>query len=166
MATAAPTPGEGVDHHADQHPIAQAGQGTGVDRVDQGAGFIGLQYRGLAFLLRVLRPTHRVRRIGGDDLADHYPVEEHAQCGQPLLYRGLRMHSELRFDNGRHIHRLHLAEIGDPMLGAEARELPHRLAVGAAGIGIADMRAEEVAQPPAGLWLHREDRRSRGGGSY
>jgi hypothetical protein len=30
--------------------------------------------------------------------------------------------------------------------GAETGELPHRLAVGTAGIGIADMRAEEVAR--------------------
>jgi hypothetical protein len=49
------------------------------------------------------------------------------------------------------MHRLHLGEIHDAVLGAEAGELPHRLAVGAAGVGIADMRTEEVAHPPPRL---------------
>ena len=59
---------------------------------------------------------------------------------------GLEFWLQLRLDKRRHMHRLHLGEIHDPVLGAEARELPHRLAVGAAGIGIADVRAEKKSR--------------------
>jgi hypothetical protein len=47
------------------------------------------------------------------------------------------------------MHRLHLGEIHDAVAGTEAGELPDRLAVGAAGVGVADVRAEEVAAVPA-----------------
>ena len=53
---------------------------------------------------------------------------------------------------------LDLGEIHDAVLGAEAGELPDRLAVGAPGIGIADVRAEEVAHPRPRLRPHGEDR--------
>jgi hypothetical protein len=37
-----PHAGEGVDHQTDQGPIAQAGKGTDVDRIDQGSAAINL----------------------------------------------------------------------------------------------------------------------------
>jgi hypothetical protein len=43
------------------------------------------------------------------------------------------------------MHRLHLGKLDDFNLGAEGSELAHRLQVGAPGIAIADVRAEEVA---------------------
>jgi hypothetical protein len=112
-------PREGVDHQADQGAIAQAGKGIGVDRVDQGAGLVGLQHRRLTPPLRVLRPPYRGRGIHGHDLADHHPVEEHAQRGQPLLHRGPRVNLELCLHKGRHMEGLDLAEIHDAVLGAE-----------------------------------------------
>lgn len=39
---------EGVDHQPDQRSVAQTGKGSGVDRVDQSSGFVGLQHRRLA----------------------------------------------------------------------------------------------------------------------
>jgi hypothetical protein len=42
---------------------------------------------------------------------------------------------------------LHLGKILDAVVGAEAGELSHRLTVGAARIGIADVRAEEGEHP-------------------
>jgi len=65
---------------------------------------------------------------------------------------------ELRLHKRRHMHRLHLGEIDDPVLGTEAGELPHRLAVGAPGIGIADVRRKEVAHPRPRLRPRNEDR--------
>jgi hypothetical protein len=58
-------PREGVDHQADQRPIAQAGKGSGIDRIDQGLCFVGLQHRRLDAPLRVLRPAHGVGGIDG-----------------------------------------------------------------------------------------------------
>ena len=149
-------PGEGVDHEANQRSISQAGKGSGVDGVDQSPRFVGLEDRGLAAPLRVLRPAHGVGRVRRYDLADHHPIEEHPQSGQPQLYRGLGMELELRLDERRDVDRLYLSQIPDAVLGTEIGELPDSLPVGAAGVGVADMRAEEVAQPRSGFWPHRE----------
>jgi hypothetical protein len=107
----------------------------------------------------VLRPTHRVGRVRRYDLADHHPIEEHSQRGETQLYSGLGMGLELRLDERRDVYRLHLGEISEVMLGAEDRELPNGLAVGAAGIGIADVRAEEIPHPCTGFGSRDEDRR-------
>jgi hypothetical protein len=74
--------GEGVDHQSDQRPIAQAGQGSGVDRVEQRPRLVHIQNWRLAAPLRVLRSAYRVGRVRGYDLADNHPIEEHSQRGQ------------------------------------------------------------------------------------
>ena len=33
--------------------------------------FLTVEYRGLAFLLPIFRPTHRMRRVGVENAADH-----------------------------------------------------------------------------------------------
>jgi hypothetical protein len=57
---------KGVDHQPDQRPVAQVGQGIGVDRIEQGPGFVRLQHRSLATPLRVLCTTHGVGAIFAD----------------------------------------------------------------------------------------------------
>ncbi len=99
----------------------------------------------------MLRAAHRVGGIEGKDLADHHPVEQHPQSGQPHLHRGFGLSLQLQLDEGGNVDRLDLGEIQDAELGTEGGELPDRLHVGAAGVGIADMRAEEVAHPGSGL---------------
>lgn len=150
-------PGEGVDHEANQCSISQAGNGSGVDCVDQSPRFVGLEDRGLAAPLRVLRAAYGVGRVRRYDLADHHPIEEHPQSGQPQLYRGLGMELELRLDERRDVDRLYLSQIPDVVLGTEIGELPDSLPVGAAGVGVADIRAEEVPHPRPGFWPRRED---------
>ena len=54
--------------------------------------------------------------------------------------------------------RVYLGEmIRDAEFGAKGRELAHRFRVSAPCIAMADVRAEEVAQPLAGLGPRRED---------
>jgi hypothetical protein len=43
------------------------------------------------------------------------------------------------------------------MLRTEGGKLPDGLTVGSAGVGVADVRAEEVAQPRPGFWPGCED---------
>jgi hypothetical protein len=57
------------------------------------------EHRRLAFILGILGPAHGVRRIRGHHLADHQPVEEHAQRRQALLDRGPGIGLELALDN-------------------------------------------------------------------
>jgi hypothetical protein len=146
-----PHAGEGVDHQADERPVAQAGKGSGVDCIEQGARLIRLEHWRLAAPLRMLWPPDGMRRIDGQDLADNHPIEEHPQCRQALLHRGFRMQPELHFDEGRNVYRLDLAEIRNAYLGAEGGKLSHSFKVGAAGVGIADMRTKEIAHPLASI---------------
>jgi len=95
--------------------------------------------------------------VRGYDLADKHPIEEHSQSGQSQLYRGLGMELELRLDKCSHMDRLRLSEIPYVVLGTESGELPDSLTVGSAGVGVADVRDEEVAQPRPGFWPRRED---------
>jgi hypothetical protein len=81
--------GKGERHHRDQRTIAEANQGRRVDAVQQLAGLFAGQHRGLAGFDDVLGTAHRMGRIGGDDLARHQPVEQHADGGQVLLDRRL-----------------------------------------------------------------------------
>ena len=94
---------EGIDHQGDQRPVAQAHRGACGDRIKQVAGFFSCQRGRLALLERMLRPAHGAGRVGGDDLAHHKPVEEHADRGQ------------LEFDRRSRQAALQLLDIGGDM---------------------------------------------------
>jgi hypothetical protein len=47
----------------------------------------GRQHRGFAALDDMLVPAHGMGRVRGEELADHQPVEQHADRGQVLLDR-------------------------------------------------------------------------------
>jgi len=149
--------GEGIDHQGNKRAVAQAGKGCGVDRVYQGTCLVHIQDRGFAFPLGVLRPAHGVGRIHGEDLGHHHPIEQHPQRGQPLLDRGLGMLPQLVLDEGGNVDRLDLGDILDAMHSTECGELPNRFHVGAAGVLVADVGAEEIAHPLPSLRLGGED---------
>ena len=54
---------------------------------DQPSHFVPVEYRRAAFLLRVLKAAHRMRRVRVDDVADHQPVQQHPQGRQVLLHK-------------------------------------------------------------------------------
>lgn len=99
-------PGKGVDHQADQRAIAQAFNRLAIDRVEEETGLFGGEHRRLAFLHRILRASHGTRRIVGNDLADHEPIEQHAN-GREMLFHGRRGQPALQgFNIGGHMDRL------------------------------------------------------------
>jgi len=149
--------GEGVDHQANQCAVAQTGQGSGVDGVEQRPRLLRGKHRRLALLLRVLRTAHTVRGIQRNHLADDHPIEEHPQSGQPQLHGRPGMLPELVFNEGRDVDRLDLGKILDADAGAEGGELANRFEIRSTGVFIADMGAEEVSHPFSGLGLGRED---------
>jgi hypothetical protein len=67
------------------------------------------------------------------------------------------MDLELHLHEPRHMDRLHLSKIPYVVLGTKGGELPDGLPVGSARVGVADVGAEEVAQPRPGFWPRRED---------
>jgi hypothetical protein len=74
-----------LGHNRDQRPVPQAHNGRDIDVVEKLAGLLGSQHRGLAALHDMLGPTHGMGRVGGENLADYQPVEQHADCRQVLL---------------------------------------------------------------------------------
>ncbi len=148
---------EGVDHQADDSPVAQADHGARVDRVQQRSGSLGCQHWRLAPLDRVLRSSDRAGRVGGHDLADDEPVEERSQRGQALLHgRGGQLP---RLDVGGDVHRAHLADIGDAVGLAPVGELADRVRVGAPGVRVADGDGEELQTPGGGGFGRRKEHR-------
>jgi len=93
--------GEGVAHHGNQGPVAEADEYrfiwfdssfivlNGFDGFEKGAHLLRREHRGLTFFDAVLRPANGVRGVHGHDLAGDEPIEEHANGGEVLLDRGL-----------------------------------------------------------------------------
>jgi hypothetical protein len=122
----------------DQRAVAQADQGRRVEAFEQAAGLLLGKDGGLAATHHVLGPANRMRRIDGEDLADHEPVEQHANGGQVqfvgeelgLLCQG---GSERALDRHEHQHavvRLQLLVLLVPLAGESvdmALDVPHKL---------------------------------------
>jgi len=64
---------------------------------------------------------------------------------------------QLQLDESGDVDRLHLGEIHDADLGTEGIELPDGFHVGATSVGIANVRAKEVAHPCSGFRARGED---------
>jgi hypothetical protein len=100
--------------------------------------------------------------IDGDDLAEDEPVEEHADGGEVLLYRRLRVAlAELLDVSGDH-HRLDAAEIVNPSAIAPAEKVTDGAAVGATGVRVSDVRREELEEAARGVLAGAGDDRRDG----
>ena len=146
-----------VDHHGQQRAIAQAGEGRGVDRIQQLPRFGGLQHRRLAGLHDVGRPAHRGGRVGGHHLPDHQPVEQPADGGQMLLDRRGAIPAVYVVDVGGHGDRRQLCEL-DPARVAPGEEPRHGRAVRRAGVRVADLGGDTLHRPLRGLRSGAPDR--------
>jgi len=71
-----------------------------------------------------------VRRIGGDDLAGYQPIEQHADGRQVLLDRRLLEIPAKGLDIGRHMQRLDVGELPEPVALAPGEETADRMQVG------------------------------------
>ena len=143
--------GEGEGHDGNQRPVAQPDHGRRVDAVQQPARLFGIQHRGLAGLDDVLRAADRMRRIGGDDLADDQPVEQHADGGEVLLDRRLLEILAERLDIGGDVQRLDVGELADPVMVAPGEEPPAGMVIGRAGVLVADGGGEEFQEAARGV---------------
>ena len=71
------------------------------------------------------------------------------------------MGSTKRLDIGRHMERLHLAQISEPARHHEITELPRRPRIGGPRVRIADRDREKLPEPPLGLVAGRGDQDRR-----
>ena len=151
---------EAVQHDPDQGAIAQAHQRARVDAVQQAPGLDRRQYRCLAGFNDVFGAAHRAGRVERDHLADHQPVEQHADGRQVLLDGRRRVGLRQLLDVGGHHHRLDLlqrqthvfAPVSEPVGGHQ---------VGHAGVRVADVGGEEF--PELGFGFIGAGEQDRGG---
>jgi hypothetical protein len=159
MCSTAADAREGVDHHADERAIAQAGERACVDTGEQRPRFFSFKDGGSPHADDVLGPAHGVRRIHGDDVADDEPIKEHAQRGEMLFDRGLRRRHAL--DVRGDMHRLHRRERLEPTRVAPQRKRGRCAEIGAAGVRVADVRREELQEALRRARVRGEQRRKR-----
>jgi len=70
----------------------------------------------------VLGPGHRVRRVHGEHLADHQPVEQHADRGEMLLDGRLGGRFLQRLDIDPDVNRL---DVGEPAISCCSTRAKH-----------------------------------------
>ena len=80
---------ETEDQDADQCPVPEAADRTRVDGIEKLPAFLSGQDRRLPFLHDVLWASHRCRGIHRQHVAENQVIEEHPQCRERLLHRGL-----------------------------------------------------------------------------
>jgi len=90
------------------------------------------------------------RIAGHKGLAGNQPVEQHANAGEMLFDGRGRVFGLQPFDVGGDVDRLDLAERGDPLPFAPAQKHAGGAGVGGAGVLVADMDGEEVAEAAGG----------------
>jgi len=98
--------GEGEEEGADQRTVAQAHHTVGRDAGEQRLGLLARRHARLAHGRAVPRPAHSRGWAVRHHLADHQPVEQHADGGHLLLHReGGALAADLLHVGG-HVHRL------------------------------------------------------------
>jgi hypothetical protein len=122
-----------------------------VDAIEQAAGLLLGQGRGFAAAHDVLAPAHGMGRIDGEDLADHQPVEQHAdrrevQFDGRLGGRRLQ-HLYIRSD----VHRLEVGQPADLVLLDPREKVTCGPVVGHAGVLVADRRGEKFKEALGGM---------------
>ena len=129
----------------------------------------GRQHWALTALDDMLGPANRMGRVGGEDLPDHQPVEQHADRGEMLLYGRLGGRGLERLDIGGDVDRLDVGELVDAVLLQPGKKVAHGPVIGHAGVLVADRRGEEFEEAArsmlAGVGDHRRDGKAAGGRS-
>jgi len=138
-------PSEGIGHYRDQRAVTQAHERRDVDAVEQLAGLFGGQHRGLAALNDMLGPAHGMGRVGGEHLADHEPVEQHADRRQVLLCGRLRVRGLQGLDISSDVDRLDIDELDNAVLFEPGEEIAGGAVIGQPRVFVADRGGEEFA---------------------
>ena len=98
---------------------------------------------GFVFLHDILRPTNHARGVGGHDLTQGKPIEDHADGGELYFDRRRRDPLLQCFDIRRDVDRLHVAELIEAAVLAPGGEVVGGLGIGLPGIGVTDIGGEE-----------------------
>ena len=122
----------------------------------------GRQHWALTALDDMLGPANRMGRVGGEDLPDHQPVEQHADRGEMLLYGRLGGRGLERLDIGGDVDRLDVGELVNAVLLQPGKKVAHGPVIGHAGVLVADRRSKELQEPARRMIAGVGDRRRHG----
>ena len=136
-----------IGEGGDQRSVAQVAHSLGWDAVDQPPPFVALQHRRLARLDDVLGAADRGGRVVRHHLADHQPVEQHADGSELLLHTRGRRAGLQCLDVGAHVVRPYLRQRQAALL-APRQKTSARACIGAARVRIADIGGEEFDVTP------------------
>ena len=124
------------------------------------------QHRRLAFSDDVFGAAHGVGRIHLKHMAEHQPVEQHAERGQVLLDCGRRELALELLDECGHVEGLDGGEFPDAAPLALCREAARGIHVRLARVVVVDLGGEEFEDALGGFCRRREERcwKKHGGG--
>jgi hypothetical protein len=123
----------------------------------QPPGLVLGEHRRLAAFHDMLRPTHRMRRVDREDLADDEPIEQHADRGKVLFDgrpgRRALFHCRIagvghlqRFDIRSDMERLDIDEPADAVLIEPGEERAHSSVTGHACVVVLDRGGEKIEE--------------------
>jgi hypothetical protein len=92
-----------------------------------------------------------VRRVDGEDLPDHEPVEQHTDRGEVQFDGRLGGRRLQNLYIGRDMDRLDVCELADLVLLDPGEEVARGPVVDHAGVFVADRRGEKFDEAPRGL---------------
>jgi hypothetical protein len=104
-------------------------------------------------------PAHRAGRIDRHNLAGDQPIEQMADCGEPLLDARCRELARAGLDPCRDMYRLHRGDRGHAGGGAPRQEFVCRAGIGPARVRVADVSGEEFEEAHAGALAGGDDER-------
>lgn len=133
-----------IEQHGEQRPVAPALQAGRIGGVEQGAGLVVAEGRGLAFVRFELGPLDAVHRVAaGDGVALEQVVEQAGEGGELAADRGRGETALLQMlAPGEDMGAGHLAELLRCLQAEEGAEVFEVAPVGAAGA-----RVVEVGEP-------------------
>jgi hypothetical protein len=119
---------EGIDHLADQCPVAQTRLRGHIDAVEQYARLRDIEHRRLADFDDMLRPAHARRRIGRHDLPVTSQSNSMRIAASFCLAVRRAMAAAHRLDVSADMQRLHVDDRGKAVLLAPGEEFRDRAA--------------------------------------
>jgi hypothetical protein len=138
--------------------VAASGHdGLDIDAVEELARFERPSVPGLASLDNVFGAANGGGGIYRQHLADHRPVEQHADGGEPLLDGRRRRPATDILDPSRDVHRFDVKQLDEAGLVAPVEEFAGGPVIGFARVRVADVGGEEFDEAPAGVAAARGD---------
>ena len=119
-----------------------------IDRqaIEELSRLLGRQHRGLALRDDMLWTPNGGGRVVGHHLADHQPIEEHADGGETLLDGGRRVVCAELLNVGSDVEPLDGPQIPNAALLTPSEELRRGAGVGCTGVPISDVGGEELEE--------------------